>query len=256
MKKGQKLWTRAELLLAMNLYCKLPFGKMHSRTPEVVALAQLLDRTPGSIALKLVNLASLDPSLQARGIRGASNASKLDKEVWNEFYQNWDELPFESEQLLAKQSHTSLEKLLGLDENSLPKQGKEREQRIKARVNQQFFRQSIMAAYENRCCVTGLQQPQLLIASHIRPWGLDESNRLNPRNGLALNALHDKAFEQGLMTITADYTILISSSLRQHHDQAMRQFFAAYHQQPMQLPHRFVPDPDFLRYHHHERFIP
>lgn len=69
MKKGQQLWTRDELILAINLYCKLPFGKIHRGNPDIVELANLLGRTPSSIAYKLVNFASLDPSLQARGIR-------------------------------------------------------------------------------------------------------------------------------------------------------------------------------------------
>lgn len=55
---------------------------------------------------------------------------------------------------------------------------------------------------------------ELLIASHIIPWGKDEKNRLNPMNGLLLNALHDKAFENGLITIAEDYTIKISSSCK------------------------------------------
>ncbi len=81
MKKGQRLWSREELILAVNLYCKLPFGKLHQGNPEIVKLAELIDRTPGSVAYKLVNFASLDPSLQERGIKGASNSSKLDREV-------------------------------------------------------------------------------------------------------------------------------------------------------------------------------
>lgn len=86
MKKGQKLWTKDELILAINLYCKLPFGRLHKNTAEIIELANLLDRSNNAIAYKLVNFASLDPSLQKRGIKGASNTSKLDKEVWDEFY--------------------------------------------------------------------------------------------------------------------------------------------------------------------------
>ena len=94
MKKGQKLWTRDELILAINLYCKLPFGRLHRSNPEVIHLAELIGRTPSSIAYKLVNFASLDPSLQARGIKGASNSSKLDKIIWDEFYNNWAQFNF------------------------------------------------------------------------------------------------------------------------------------------------------------------
>ncbi len=88
MKEGQRLRTRDELILTINLYCKLPFGKMHANNPEMKELASLIDRTPPSVALKLGNLASFDPTLQARGIKGASNASKLDKSIWDEFYNN------------------------------------------------------------------------------------------------------------------------------------------------------------------------
>ena len=101
MKEGQKLWTREELILAINLYCKTPFGRLYSRNPDVINLANLIGRTSNSVAYKLVNFASLDPTLQARGIKGASNASKLDKQIWGEFFNNWDSLPYESEQLLA-----------------------------------------------------------------------------------------------------------------------------------------------------------
>lgn len=86
MKAGQTLWTRDELILAVNLYCKLPFGKMHKSNPEIIRFASLIGRTPSSIALKLGNFASFDPTLKARGIKGASNASKLDKIIWDEFY--------------------------------------------------------------------------------------------------------------------------------------------------------------------------
>ncbi|WP_198675264.1 hypothetical protein [Pleomorphovibrio marinus] len=96
MKKGQRLWNREELILAINLYCKLPFGKLHRGNPEVIHLASLLNRTPNSLAYKLVNFASLDPSIQARGIKGAVNASKLDKEIWEEFYLNWEDAAFDN----------------------------------------------------------------------------------------------------------------------------------------------------------------
>jgi len=90
MKEGQKLWTRDELILAINLYCKLPFGKMHKSNALIVEFADLIGRTPSSVALKLGNFASFDPTLKARGIKGAANASKLDKEIWDDFYNNWD----------------------------------------------------------------------------------------------------------------------------------------------------------------------
>lgn len=254
MKQGQRLWTRNELKLAINLYCKLPFGRLHRLNPEVVNLANLIGRTPSSVALKLVNFASLDPSLKARGIKGASNASKSDNEIWNEFFNHLDTLPYESEKLLAHLEHTTVEKLNQISEEELPKEGREREQVVKARVNQVFFRSSILAAYNNTCCITGINQPEFLIAGHIRPWGVDKKNRLNPRNGIAINALHDKAFEAGYITITPEYKIKISTVILKQKNQYVTDYFGKYENQKIILPSRFLPDRDFLKYHNDERF--
>jgi putative restriction endonuclease len=254
MQQGQKRWTRDELILAINLYCKLPFGRLHRNNPEVKHLAKLIGRTENSVAFKLVNLASLDPSLQARGIRGAGNVSNLDKEIWNEFYQHWDILPYESEKLLAQLEQTSVEQLNQIPENELPKEGKVREQIVKVRVNQSFFRNAVMAAYNNTCCITGIQQTEFLIAGHIRPWGIDEANRLNPRNGIAINSLHDKAFESGYLTITCDYKIKISPILLKQKKENVELYFGSYENKQIHLPSRFLPNVEFLKYHNNERF--
>lgn len=255
MKKGQKLWTRSELILAINLYCKLPFGRLHRTNPEVILLANLIGRTPSSIAYKLVNFASLDPSLKARGIKGASNASKLDKKIWEEYYENWEELPFESEKLRAQIENKSIEQLNDINEDLLPKEGETRERIVKVRVNQSFFRSSILASYNNTCCITGLKRPELLIAGHIKSWSEDDKNRLNPRNGIAINALHDKAFECGLMTITPDYRIKISENILKEKDQKeIEQYFFIYDNKEIILPSKFLPDENFLIHHNNERF--
>ena len=254
MKRGQRLWSRDELILAVNIYCKLPFGRLHNGTPEIINLAHLINRTPNSVAYKLNKFASLDPSLQARGIKGAYNTSKLDSEIWNEFFNNWDVLPYESEKLLAKFQQTTVEKLNSINDQELPNEGKVREQIVKVRVNQSFFRASILAAYNYKCCITGIHQPELLIAGHIRPWGMDEKNRLNPRNGMAMNALHDKAFEAGLITITPEFRISVSPLLLKKIKRDKADFFGQFDGKKIILPSRFLPDVEFLKYHNDERF--
>lgn len=251
MKEGQKLWTREELILAINLYCKLPFGKMHKGTAEIIKFANLIGRTPSSIALKLGNFASFDPSLKERGIKGASNASKLDKKIWDEFYNNWDTALIESEELLAKQKNTSVEKLNKIEISDLPLEGKEKERMIKTRVNQSIFRTIILATYNNRCCITGIDNPDLLIASHIVPWSKDEKNRLNPMNGLCLNALHDRAFDKGLITVDAkDYSLKISSRLKSKKPvDSIMQNFISLEGRTITLPDKFVPAVEFLKLH-------
>lgn len=254
MKEGQRLWTREELILAMNLYCKLPFGKMHKGNPQVRELSKLIGRTPSSIARKLGNLARLDPSLQARGIKGLSRGGNLEVTIWNEFYNNWDKLPFESEKLLAEYARSSVEEVNEIDVKDLPREGKERTRLVKVRVNQRFFRSMVMASFDNKCCITGLANKELLVAGHIRPWGIDEKNRMNPQNGLALNALHDKAFENGLITILPNFKVKVSSILKKGKNDAVRNYFVKYDNEQILLPSRFLPDKEFLEYHNDERF--
>jgi putative restriction endonuclease len=92
----RRSWTRKELILTFNLYCKLPFGKLHSRNPDIIYLAEQIGRTANAVALKLVNFASLDPELKKRGIKGMSSCSKHDKLIFEEFSNNWDKLVLES----------------------------------------------------------------------------------------------------------------------------------------------------------------
>lgn len=254
MKEGQRLWTREELVLAVNLYCKLPFGKMHKGNSEIIQLAELVGRTPSSIALKLGNFASFDPTLKERGIKGASNASKLDKEIWDEFYNNWDAALLQSEELLASYKHTTVERLNEIEAPVV--EGLEKERVMKTRINQHIFRRVVLATYDYKCCITGISRPELLIASHIMPWSAHKENRMNPMNGLSLNALHDKAFEAGLITINADnYNIIVSPQiLTSKMNDGLEQNFAKYHNKTIQLPDKFLPSKEFLKYHNEQRF--
>lgn len=258
MKPGQSLWTREELILAINLYCKLPFGKMHKTNAAIIELAALIGRSPSSVALKLGNFASFDPTLKARGIKGAANASKLDKAIWDEFYNNWDEALLQSEELLAQKHHSTIENFNEIEFENLPKDGKEKERIIKTRVNQSLFRKVVLATYNNKCCITGLAQPELLIASHIVPWSKNETIRLNPMNGLCLNALHDRAFDSGLIAIRPeDYTIVLSDSLKQKKmiNAAFESNFIAYENKSILLPDKFLPQPEFLDWHLKNIFV-
>lgn len=254
---NNRLWSREELIVAFNLYCKIPFGQIDQRNTAVIALANVLGRTPASLAWKLANFARLDPALQARGIKGASHGSRGEVEVWQQFNNNWDSLAFESERLLANLTHQSVEEMNGIDEDELPKEGLERERLVRVRVNQRFFRSTILTSYEARCCITGLAIPPLLSASHIAPWAKDSNNRMNPRNGLCLNLLHHKAFDEGLITITPEFRVRVSSSLTNANaGDAHETFFERYNNQLARLPRRFLPDTMLLEWHNKTIFVP
>jgi putative restriction endonuclease len=256
MKEGQTLWTKEESILAINLYSKIPFGQMHSRNADVIDLATLIDRTPGSVARRLGNFASLDPKLRDRGIKGLENASKLDAEVWHEYMQNWDEQFIEGEKLLAKKKHSTIEKVNHIDLDNLKDvEGKERERLVMVRVNQTLFRKIVLSNFNYQCCITGIKIPELIVASHILPWSKDKGNRLNPKNGLALNTLHDKAFDCGLITVTEDLKIKISSRFYKEKDlESIKQNFIDYDGKALIAPNKFYPDAEFLKTHN-ERFV-
>ena len=93
-------WTREHTLIALNLYCKLPFGQFNRTNPIIIEVAEKMGRNANSLAMKLCNLASLDPVQRARGIKGLVGASNQDRIMWNEFQGNLSTLGAESEQML------------------------------------------------------------------------------------------------------------------------------------------------------------
>ena len=251
--KERRNWTREELIVAFNLYCKIPFSKINSKHKLIIELANAIGRTPSAIAWKLVNFASLDPTLKERNIKGASNASKLDQTIFDEFYQNWNTLAYESEINLAKLLNKPLVTEDDIDFEI--KEGKVRETLVKVRVNQSFFRSTVLASYENRCCITGISILDFLVASHIIPWSQDEKNRLNPENGLCLNSIHDKAFDKGYITIDFDYTLKISKYFDDFKkENNIHKFFLDFENKEIRLPKRFLPNKDFLEFHHRNIF--
>lgn len=251
----RKPWSREESIIALNLYCKIPFSKINYRHPAIIEVARLIGRTPSAVALKLVNFARLDPVLKKRHIAGMKHGSKYDKIYWDEFFSNPEAFAYESEAILAKLKSEPIEKSTNINLRDLPEKGLEREAIVKTRVNQNFFRTVILASYNNSCCITGLSIPELLVASHIVPWSVDEKKRMNPQNGLCLNMLHDKAFDKGLITITPDYKIKLSPSLKNLKDKsALETFFTPFESHSIRLPQRFVPDNAFLKYHNDKVF--
>jgi putative restriction endonuclease len=244
-------WSREELIVAFNLYCKIPFGRIHIRNPLIIELANALGRTPSAVSWKLANFARLDPSLRKRNIVGARHGARAEIDIWNEFNNNWETLAFESERLLNQ--FTGRPSPI-VEPQEFPG-GASRETIVRVRVNQSFFRAAILAAYRSRCCITGLAVPELLNASHIVPWSVDPKNRTNPRNGLCLNAIHDRAFDCGLLTVTPELIVKVSKTIKKTaSDKAVHRFLRQYHDARISVPDRFVPNAEFLRYHNQQVF--
>lgn len=244
-------WTREELILALNLYLKLPFGKLDQRTPEVIRLAKLIGRTPGAMSMRLNNFASVDPYHQQRGIKGLVGGIKQVKPIWDEFISNKEDLIYESERILAEMENEPLERrfpdlLSGIEELT----GETQLREVKTRVNQNVFRQIILANYSNKCAMSGISIPALLVASHIVPWSQNTEERLNPSNGICLSALHDKAFDKGFLGLDKEYKILLSPALKKRNKEEFYiKYFQSLEKQTIALPPKYHPDPRFLEFH-------
>ncbi|MGE0329087.1 MAG: HNH endonuclease [Ramlibacter sp.] len=245
-------WTRQHLLATLYLYTQLPFGKLHRGNPKIIELASWLGRSPSSVAMKLTNLASLDPVVAARGRKGLDRATALDRTVWAEFQANWDVMFAAAEGVYnqyAEQNGTPQVEELPEDVLLIP-EGRTRTATVQVRVNQWKFRKSILANYNSRCCISGLANDQLLNASHILRWSDDTKNRMNPQNGLCLSSLHDKAFEVGLLTVMPDLRVRISEKLTKLPTSPfVKQALLRFDNKKILLPDRYGPDPRFLEVH-------
>jgi DNA (cytosine-5)-methyltransferase 1/putative restriction endonuclease len=231
-------WTREELFQALRLYFETPFGRLHNRNPDIISLAGRIGRSPSAVAMKLVNFASIDPQITESGRKGLSGASAGDRAAWAAFTEDWR---------------------AALDATIAP-QAKAMDATEQAgwqtrRIGQNFFRNAVLSNFDNRCCATGLAEPRLLIASHIVPWAEDESNRLNPANGLCLAATVDRAFDAMMITLDEQSRWRISRHLRDHRDDITRSLFAELAGKPMAAPRKIAISGDQIARHRRQAAI-
>lgn len=248
MTTDRRNWSRDELLVVFRLYCRTPFGRLHQRNTEIIDLAHHIGRTPGAVAMKACNFASLDPHQQARRIRALGNVSRADRELWESFAQDSEAVAQEAEAAFVRITGEEREEYV--PELKLPQGPAERETVVRARRVQSFFRTAVLASYENRCALTGLAIPELLNASHIIPWSADSSRRADPSNGICLNALHDRAFDRGLLTFDDNLRTVLSSHISDYEESPMQsELLLSVAGRPLQPPVRFLPAPEALEYH-------
>lgn len=242
-------WTRDELLVAFDFYCRTPFGLFHGQNPDVIRLAEKIGRTPGAVAMKLCNFASFDPAHQARNVKGLGNAGRNDRQVWDEFNANPEALVIESQEafnrIVRGEVLSTVEK-----EWVIPEGPTEAMRTIRTRLVQAFFRDAVLTSYDYRCAICGLAITELLSASHIIPWSKNAERRADPRNGLSLCAIHDRAFDRGFVTLDDSLKVLVSEQLKlKDAGRLHRVALLEIESKTILMPSRFAPDPDALVYH-------
>lgn len=247
-------WTRDQLVKALALYCQIPFGKMHSRNPVVIALAQVIGRTPSAVSLKLVNFASLDPELRERGVGGMGNTAAADRDIWHEFYGRWEVLADNA--VAVEPPVEEVEPRAPSVPMGAPTGPTEVRREVAKRRGQSFFRAAVLAAHDGKCCITGISSEPLLRASHIVPWSHDPALRLDPRNGLCLNAMHDAAFDRGLITLSDRFVLQVSKRVKAEVPGAIyREMFESREGAAIAMPERFMPAAEMLEFHRRNVFV-
>ena len=243
----KRLWTRDEMILTLALYFQLPFGRLNHTTPEVRELAKQMNRTENAVALRLVNFAACDPYIINSGRAGMPGGLSVCMPYWDEFAGDKEKLFLEAQRIKANLLHQPIEETLYITSKEL--EGKEKETVIKQRVNQSAFRAMILNNYESRCAITGISVPELLVASHIIPWAVNEKERLNPENGICLSALYDRAFDRGFISVDENNKIILADKLRQYENEEFyAAHFASIKNQPIRLPEEHLPNPVFLEW--------
>ncbi len=165
---------------------------------------------------------------------------------------------FESEKILAEYQEVQIEDKYHSILQSLPKGliGEDRVREIRTRVNQSFFRKMVLVNYNYKCALTGIDLPELLVASHIIPWASNVDERLNPQNGICLSALFDKAFDRGLISFDKDYRVMFSNEIELHVDEEYyEQYFLPVKDKLLCESIKYLPNAKFLEWHRNNIFI-
>lgn len=245
-------WTREETIVAFNVYCKIPFKSSSKTHPMIIKYANLLNRTPSALNMKIGNIGRLDPDLKRQGISGLVHGAKMEEEIWKEFRENPEQLAYESEKIIARLTNQSIEMSTSIRTDDLP-QGRERSVIIKQRVNQSFFRSTVMSAYNFHCCISGVNIAELLEACHIVDWSQDERNRVNPKNGLCMNSFFHKAYDKHLLGITPDMRIVVSEELLQGSTEiSFFNYLKTIDGKKILLPDKFLPQKELLEIHYNK----
>ncbi len=261
--ENRRNWTHDETLMAFVLYYMLPSNEIDDTGADVIALANAIGRTPNAVAMKAWNIAAHDMNRVGSGKVGMPHGSKLDALIWEEFEVKGDALIEEGFKLLEKTvgAGTLSPEISYAVVGDVPEgegdvpEGKVHEVVRSERVNQQYFRNTLMKNYSERCCITGIAVPALLVASHIKPWkdADPKTERLTGSNGLLLNALHDRAFDKGLMTIDCNHKVVLSSKLKR--DVPNMEWLFRFEGEQIVEPKAMPPAREFIEYHNDVVFI-
>lgn len=244
-------WTREEAIAAFALYCITPSRKMRVNNPMLLQAAEKIHHSIDSLVMYLRNFLYLDENTPEVG---CTNTSQLQQKIYEEFKHDWFTLSCMAEEYLGFE--------LFSDDNTIPIAGAKPisslTERSRTNKERSIFRTEVFTAYDGKCCITGIDIPELLIASHIKDFSKSPKfQRIAPTNGLLLNSFHDALFDKGFITVRPDYTIQVSNHIKQHvntENAFARKWILELDGCGIALPEKFKPDKDCLSWHNTHKF--
>ena len=126
--------------------------------------------------MKLTNIASLDPLITESGRKGLSKSSKADRALWDEVQQDWQSFVKKTQSILNELGMANVNESQIDGYEIIDYEGKTKKVEVNIRIGQDFFRKTVLSAYQSQCCISGLTNVGLLVASHIVPWRTDPKN--------------------------------------------------------------------------------
>lgn len=234
-------WSREDIIIAYALYCITPLNQIRPSNKVIQQVASIIPHSVPSIVMRMHNFQHLDP----KGGEGLSHVAKKDIPIYEEFKHDWGALSIEAETLtgLALFDSTPFHGAKPLSD--LTDHRRVTRERL-------FFKKAVLSAYDGRCYISGCALPQMLVASHIKPFSKcrSEADRMSPDNGICLNTFYDKAFDSGLITITPLMKVHVSPVVRNAvHDDFTRLWLLELEGRVLPPPPRFSPRRELLEYH-------
>lgn len=187
-------------IISKVLYAYLVESKSHRQIQRDILGLPAPQKGGGFVTMEILH--HFDLKKEAKGIlsENFNNIEALHDEA-QEIIKEYLEIQTEAESIILKKQINPNNKKT------------ERLTTVKARVYQDVLKKYVSENYNHTCSLCENDQPELLVASHIVPWKSDESKRLDLDNCILLCNFHDKLFDKGFITLSDDYTLLISQEL-------------------------------------------
>jgi len=241
---ANRLWTKEEFVLTLDLYFRMPFGQISKGNPDIIKMADLINRTPSSVAMRLCNYAHCDPELRERGVYGLAGGYKQCLPYWEKYSSRRGDLSSEAIKCKKKIIESAY------DNDDAYSHVSEWDNLVNELYDYKF--QSVVKKnYHGRCAISGLKTPQLLCGCHIVPISEGETDTLDASNGIFLNLLYARTYVEGLIGIDKDYKIHISSALKDYQfDKGYYSLFKKYEGASLGINDVAIkPNVDFLEWH-------